>query len=107
MGLSWFTLWPPLARVLFILACLTIILTGLYLAAPLINQVLLAMLLAIMLDPPDYPSGKQTHTAHRLVTAGDYADAVDHGGHYPQVNRADARFDATQPSGARAAGGTA
>lgn len=51
MGLSWFTLWPPLARVLFILACLTIILTGLYLAAPLINQVLLAMLLAIMLDP--------------------------------------------------------
>lgn len=51
MGLSWFTLWQPLARVLFILASLTIILTGLYLAAPLINQVLLAALLAIMLDP--------------------------------------------------------
>ena len=30
---------------------MTLILTGLYLAAPLINQVLLAMLLAIMLDP--------------------------------------------------------
>lgn len=51
MGLSWFTLWQPLARVLFILSSLTIILTGLYLAAPLINQVLLAALLAIMLDP--------------------------------------------------------
>ena len=51
MGLSWFTLWPPLARVLFVLASLTIILSGLYLAAPFINQVLLAMLLSIMLDP--------------------------------------------------------
>jgi len=51
MGLSWLTLWPPLARVLFILTSLTIILTGLYLAAPLINQVLLAVLLAIMIDP--------------------------------------------------------
>lgn len=51
MGLRWFTPGSPLARVLFMLACLTLILTGLYLAAPLINQVLLAMLLAIMLDP--------------------------------------------------------
>ena len=51
MELSWFTLWPPLARVLFILTSLTIILCGLYLAAPWINQVLLAMLLSIMLDP--------------------------------------------------------
>ncbi|KKB03110.1 AI-2E family transporter [Pantoea anthophila] len=51
MGQRWFTPGSPLARVLFMLACLTLILTGLYLAAPLINQVLLAMLLAIMLDP--------------------------------------------------------
>lgn len=51
MELSWFTLWPPLARVLFILTSLTIILCGLYLAAPWINQVLLAMLLSVMLDP--------------------------------------------------------
>ncbi|MGK3142186.1 AI-2E family transporter [Pantoea sp. C2G6] len=51
MELRWLTLWPPLARVLFILTSLTIVLTGLYLAAPLINQVLLAVMLAIMLDP--------------------------------------------------------
>jgi len=51
MGQRWFAPGSPLARVLFMLACLTLILTGLYLAAPLINQVLLAMLLAIMLDP--------------------------------------------------------
>ena len=106
MGLSWFTLWPPLARVLFILACLTIILTGLYLAAPLINQVLLAMLLAIMLDPlitrlenkriPRIVSSLLVIMLMLLIMVVT-----------PQVNRTDARFDATQPPGARAAGGTA
>ncbi|MBP2199595.1 AI-2E family transporter [Pantoea cypripedii] len=49
--MSWFTPWPQLSRVLISLACLTLILFGLHLSAHLINQVLLAMLLSIMLDP--------------------------------------------------------
>lgn len=49
--MSWFTPWPQLSRVLILLACLTLILIGLHLAAHLINQVLLALLLSIMLDP--------------------------------------------------------
>ncbi|ADU71967.1 AI-2E family transporter [Pantoea sp. At-9b] len=49
--MSWFTPWPQLSRVLILLACLTLILIGLHLSAHLINQVLLALLLSIMLDP--------------------------------------------------------
>ncbi|MDF7658980.1 AI-2E family transporter [Erwiniaceae bacterium L1_54_6] len=49
--MSWFTPWPQLTRVLILLACLTLILFGLHLSAHLINQVLLALLLSIMLDP--------------------------------------------------------
>ncbi len=51
MGLNGFSFWPMFLRVLFILATLTIILTGIYLASPLISQVLLSLFLAIMLDP--------------------------------------------------------
>ena len=51
MRKNWFALWTPLLPVLFTLACLTLIIFGLHLAAPLINQVLLAVLLSVMLDP--------------------------------------------------------
>ena len=51
MGLNEFPLWSRLLRVLIILATLTIILTGIYLASALINQVMLSLFLAIMLDP--------------------------------------------------------
>lgn len=51
MGLNEFPLWSRLLRVLLILATLTIILTGIYLASALINQVMLSLFLAIMLDP--------------------------------------------------------
>ncbi|MCX0500834.1 AI-2E family transporter [Erwinia billingiae] len=51
MFTGWLDSFTPFARGLFLLACLTLVLIGLHLAAPLINQVLLALFLAIMLDP--------------------------------------------------------
>lgn len=48
---GWLKSLAPFAQGLFMLACLTLVLTGLYLAAPLVNQVLLALFLAVMLDP--------------------------------------------------------
>lgn len=48
---GWLKSLSPLAQALFLLACLTLVLLGLRLAAPLINQVLLAIFLAVMLDP--------------------------------------------------------
>lgn len=41
----------PLIQGLLLLTCLTILLAGLRMAAPLVNQVLLALFLAVMLDP--------------------------------------------------------
>ena len=41
----------PLIQGLLLLTCLTILLAGLHMAAPLVNQVLLALFLAVMLDP--------------------------------------------------------
>ena len=48
---GWLKSFAPLAQALILLACLTLVLFGLRLGAPLINQVLLAMFLAVMLDP--------------------------------------------------------
>ncbi|RPE01212.1 AI-2E family transporter [Candidatus Pantoea deserta] len=48
---GWLKSLTPFAQGLFMLACLTLVLLGLYLAAPLVNQVLLALFLAVMLDP--------------------------------------------------------
>lgn len=48
---GWLKSFTPFAQGLFMLACLTLVLFGLYLAAPLVNQVLLALFLTVMLDP--------------------------------------------------------
>ncbi len=48
---GWLKSFAPLAQALILLACLTLVLFGLRLGAPLINQVLLAIFLAVMLDP--------------------------------------------------------
>ncbi|KJV47895.1 pheromone autoinducer 2 transporter [Pantoea sp. BL1] len=48
---GWLKSFAPLAQTLILLACLTLVLLGLRLGAPLINQVLLAIFLAVMLDP--------------------------------------------------------
>lgn len=48
---GWLKSFAPLAQTLILLACLTLVLFGLRLGAPLINQVLLAIFLAVMLDP--------------------------------------------------------
>ncbi|MXP58282.1 AI-2E family transporter [Pantoea sp. Taur] len=48
---GWLKSFAPLTQALILLACLTLVLFGLRLGAPLINQVLLAMFLAVMLDP--------------------------------------------------------
>lgn len=52
MGLNLVLLWPLLLRTLVILATLVIVITGISLASPLINQILLSLFLAIMLDRP-------------------------------------------------------
>lgn len=51
MNPDWLKTLSPLAQMLFLLACLTLVLLGLHLGSPLINQVLLAIFLAVMLDP--------------------------------------------------------
>ncbi|MEM6159419.1 AI-2E family transporter [Erwinia sp. P6884] len=51
MNQGWLKPFAPFVQGLFMLACLTVVLIGLYLAAPLVNQVLLALFLAVMLDP--------------------------------------------------------
>ncbi len=48
---GWLKSFAPLAQAFILLASLTLVLFGLRLGAPLINQVLLAIFLAVMLDP--------------------------------------------------------
>lgn len=52
MNQNWVKSMAPIAQGIILLASLTLVLIGLHLAAPLINQVLLALFLAAMLDPP-------------------------------------------------------
>ena len=57
----------PLIQGLLLLTCLTILLAGLHMAAPLVNQVLLALFLAVMLDP--LIERLEKHGLPRLLTS--------------------------------------